>query len=228
MSPSFTTHKPHTIAVMSDNPIRLVCFDLGGVLIRICRSWREGCLAAGLPLRLESIEDPSSANGRKEISRLYQTGRMSTDQYWQELSASTDNLYTPHEIERIHYAWLLSEYEGVSDVIDAIHAANIKTACLSNTNHAHWVRMDEFPAVMKLHHRHASHELGLAKPDAAIYREFERLTNSRREEILFFDDLPENVETAKSIGWQCVQIDPNTRTDTQILAALRKNGVDLD
>jgi putative hydrolase of the HAD superfamily len=88
--------------------------------------------------------------------------------------------------------------------------------------------MDEFPAVMKLHHRHASHELGLAKPDAAIYREFERLTNSRREEILFFDDLPENIETAKSIGWQCVQIDPNTRTDTQILAALREHGVVLD
>jgi HAD superfamily hydrolase (TIGR01509 family) len=88
--------------------------------------------------------------------------------------------------------------------------------------------MDEFPAVMKLHHRHASHELGLAKPDAAAYREFERLTASRGDEILFFDDLPENIAAARSIGWQCVQIDPHTRTDTQILAGLREHDIVLD
>lgn len=225
MSPWFTKHNPHTIADMAGNSIRMVCFDLGGVLIRICRSWREGCTAASLPLRLESIEDPSSANGRREISRLYQTGRITTEQYWRELSASTNHLYSPHEIERIHHAWMLGEYEGVADVIDAIHAANIATACLSNTNHAHWVRMDEFPAVMKLHHRLASHELRLAKPDHEIYREFERLTQMRSEQILFFDDLPENIEAAKAVGWHAVAIDPLSRTDAQITAALRTHGI---
>jgi len=32
--------------------IRMVCFDLGGVLIKHCRTWREGCAAAGLRLRV--------------------------------------------------------------------------------------------------------------------------------------------------------------------------------
>ena len=83
-------------------------------------------------------------------------------------------LYSPAEIKRIHHAWLLEEYSGVAATIDRIHAAGVATAALSNTNHAHWVRMNEFPAVTKLQRRLASHELRLAKPDDAIYREAER------------------------------------------------------
>ena len=30
---------------------RTVCFDLGGVIVRICRSWEEGCHRAGVSLR---------------------------------------------------------------------------------------------------------------------------------------------------------------------------------
>ena len=29
----------------------IVCFDIGGVLVRICRTWEEGCIAADVPLR---------------------------------------------------------------------------------------------------------------------------------------------------------------------------------
>ena len=203
----------------------MVCFDLGGVLIRICRSWKEGCAAAGLPLREQSITDPSCANGRREIGRKYQTGQITCDQYSNELAASTSYLYSPHEIQRIHHAWLLGEYEGVGPVIDSIHHAGVRTACLSNTNHAHWIRMDEFRAVMKLQQRFASHELGLVKPDIAIYREFERRTEVPAKHILLLDDLPENIEAARSAGWHAHQIDPHSPTDVQIAAALRAHDI---
>ena len=205
---------------MNRPAIKLVCFDLGGVLLRICRSWREGCAAAGLDLRGDCIDDPSSANGRRELGLLYQTGRITCDQYFSQLAASTDHRYTTDELRRIHHAWILGEYQGVGDVIASLHAAGLTTACLSNTNYGHWNRMGEFPAVMNLHRRFASHEMGLHKPDPAIFRAFENAVNHRGLEILFFDDLSENVAAAAEVGWRAVQVDPHTRTDDQIVRAV--------
>ena len=42
-------------------PIRLVCFDLGGVLVKICRSWSDGCRAAGLDVRIDDISTEVAA-----------------------------------------------------------------------------------------------------------------------------------------------------------------------
>jgi glucose-1-phosphatase len=211
--------------VASAHRIQLVCFDLGGVLIRICRTWAEGCAAAGLAVRGEHIIDAISINGRREISQRYQLGDLGCEAYFEALSQAGHGLYSPAEIERIHHAWLLHEYAGVAGVIDRIHAAGMATAALSNTNHAHWVRMPEFPAVMKLQRRLASHELRLAKPDEAIYREAERLLGVRGARILFFDDLAENIDAARGVGWNAVHINHTGDPAQQIEAALEAHHV---
>lgn len=205
--------------------IRIVCLDLGGVLIRICRSWEEGCAAARLNIASRRSARPQDAGwyAPLEIIKLYQTGRIGCDEYARRIAAAFDDAFTPEEVMAVHDAWLLGEYEGVLEVIDRIHGAGLRTAALSNTNHAHWMRMSEFPAVMRLQHRFASHELGLHKPDPAIFREFQRLVNCPGEQILFFDDTPQNVHAARELGWNVVQIDPLSRTDTQITAALGRH-----
>jgi FMN phosphatase YigB (HAD superfamily) len=207
---------------MAAHAIRLVCFDLGGVLLRICRSWREGCQAAGLPLRLDAIDDPSGANGWREISRRYQTGLITCDHYFRDMAASTNHRYSAQEIQRIHHAWILGEYDGIGRVIDRIHDCGngVRTACLSNVNHSHWSQMPRFPSVMKLHHRLASHEIGTIKPDAAAYRELELRTSIAGEQILFFDDLPENIAAARQLGWVAHEIDPLKPTDAQMMSTL--------
>lgn len=207
------------------NPIRLVCFDVGGVLVRICRSWPEGCAAAGLPIRGTMTKGYPQAPGWDELGFQFGTGKIDGTAWAQQMSGLLNGLYTPQEIHSIHDAWLLDEYEGVGDVIDQIHAAGIQTAALSNTNADHWPRMDEFPAVMRLQQRLASHEMGLHKPDPAIYRELERRLNRRGPEILFLDDLSGNVEAARAVGWNAVLIDPSGRTDVQIQSALISHGV---
>ncbi len=37
--------------------IQLVCFDVGGVVVRICHTWAEGCAAAGITPRNLSLWD---------------------------------------------------------------------------------------------------------------------------------------------------------------------------
>ena len=67
------------MSVMPHKTIRLVCFDLGGVIIRICRTWLEACRRAGLPVR-DGIEGvlQREIETRRELNVLHQTGRLDT------------------------------------------------------------------------------------------------------------------------------------------------------
>jgi putative hydrolase of the HAD superfamily len=81
------------------------------------------------------------------------------------------------------------------------------------------------PAIAAMHERHASHLFGLSKPGEAIYRRFETALGARGGEILFFDDLADNVATAERIGWDAVRIDHEGDTAAQVRAALDERGV---
>lgn len=209
--------------------IRIVCFDLGGVLIRICRTWEEGCAKAGIPVR-----DPEkrlrTTQLRRQLIVEYQTGRITGDEFAQRVCHALENLYSAEEIMTVHHAWMYGEYAGVHDVVTELNAANVITAALSNTNHEHWLALPVSPAFMALKYRYASHELGLHKPDPAIFPDVE--SRLRREgvdaaaaSILYFDDLPENVAAANEAGWNAVQIDHTGDTAAQIRSACEAHGV---
>ena len=206
--------------------LRLVCFDLGGVVIRICRSWAEGCAAAGMPVRDPTLWQRTRPARRRLIEQL-QTGRIDGAAFAAQASDQVAGLYSPEEILGIHHAWLLDEYEGMADLIDRVHDAGLDTAALSNTSHEHWGRLGSLPAVMRLRHRLASHLLGLHKPDAMIYHHLEEQLGYRGEQIIFFDDTPGNVVAARGVGWRAHIIDPEDNPPQQIAAVLRDHGVEV-
>ncbi len=209
---------------MNEQRVRLVCFDLGGVIIRICQTWEERCAAAGLdvrnPERWEEIEPV-----RDELMVQYQTGRIEGSLFARRLSEALRGLYRPAEITAIHDAWLIDEYEGVGTIVDRLHQAGLDTAALTNTTLEHWVRMPQFPTVGRLRHRLASHELGLHKPDPAIYLRLERQLGYVGREILFFDDTEKNVQAAQAVGWRAERIDPAGDTARQMAESLVEHGV---
>ena len=160
------------------------------------------------------------------------------DVFFRRVAETTGGVYTPDEIRRVHDAWVLEEYPGVGELIDRVHAAGLETGVLSNTNHAHWERMElageaasrpatRYPTPRKVRHLHASHLLRASKPDERIYRLFEREAGyaGRGREILFFDDLPENVEAARAAGWHAERIDHSGDTAAQMAEHLRRHGV---
>lgn len=214
-------------------PIRLVCFDWGGVLLRICRSWAQGCRAAALDVRGGSAEE-SSLSCRREIARRFELGLMGPDEFFQSIARATDGLYSPGEIADIHHAWLIEEYPGVDALITRLHGRpGVTTALLSNTNEAHWHRQEQalcaprrhFPAAASLRFRLASHLTGVAKPDARFYRTLETLSGHRGGEILFFDDLADNIAAARGLGWNAELIDHSGDTAAQMASHLHRYGV---
>jgi len=213
--------------VMAENaPPSCVCFDWGGVLLRICRGFEEGAANAGLDLRPGAKSEAAKA-ARRGLVHEYQTGAIDHDGFCSGVSSSMDGLYSPEEISAIHDAWLLGEYEGVPALIERLHANNgVSTALLSNTNQRHWARrLEDFPTAASLHHPHASHLLGHAKPGVDIYRAFEEATGFNGARIVFFDDLPDNIDAARAHGWQGVLVDHEGDTAGQIAAALVSLGV---
>lgn len=212
--------------------VRVVCFDWGGVILRICRNWKQGCERAGLRFD-ERVMGPEIATPRRALAAQYQLGLLTCDAFFDGVSGVTGGLYTPDDVRAVHDAWLIEEYAGVSDLIDRLNAReDVVTALLSNTNARHWSRQHDgsggFGAAAKLKHRLASHHLGLAKPDVAIYDAATRQFGCAPDRIVFFDDLAENIASARAAGWRAVQIDHEADTAAQMRRALAEAGVQLD
>ena len=208
----------------------LVCFDWGGVILRHCRSWEEACRVGGLEMRA-GVMAAELVHLRRIATRAFQSGRIGTSEFYDMLALATGGLYSREECIRLHDAWLLDEYEGMGAVIDELHARDIETALLSNTNESHWKRgfpeagKADYPTAGKLRHAHASHLMGFAKPQEEIYRAFEDAVGVRGGDIVFFDDLDENLVAAKQLGWQTVLVDHTGDTAKQVRAALTECGL---
>lgn len=221
----------------TDTQHLLMCFDLGGVVVRHCRSWEEGCASAGLDVREpDRLNTPELRARRRALNDAHQRGQLDHPTFWQAIAQATEHLYTVEEVERLHHAWLLDEYEGVAEIVRELDASDhLTTACLSNTNVPHWelsTRYNGGPlsaveAVIHMEHRLVSHELGTAKPDAKIYELTERATGFAPDTIVFFDDLIENIDAASSRGWRAHHIDHESCPATQIRTALSEMGIEL-
>jgi len=211
---------------VGDRAIELVCFDWGGVILRICRGFAEGVAAAGLDLR-PAADDADMYHVRRESSMRYQVGAIDEQAFFDEIAATMRGAYSAEEIALVHDAWLLGEYPGADALVRDLHAAGrVRTGMLSNTNARHWARRErDFPTAGTLHHQHASHEIGHAKPDGAIYDAFVREVGVRPASILFFDDLEENVAAARAAGWDAVRIDHEGDTAAQMRAELERRGL---
>jgi glucose-1-phosphatase len=223
-------------AMSGARSIELVCFDLGGVLVRICTAWSDLCRANQLEVRGESASDLAEI-ARRRLSDAHMVGELSTEQFIEAMGAALGGLYSVEEIVALHDAVIVEEYPGIGALIDDLHRAGVATACLSNTSGPHWARLvhhdgtralpgeARYPGVCKLGSHHASHLMRLIKPEPAIYRAFEKATGRSGAQILFFDGLEANVNAARHVGWHAEVIDPTASTEEQLRRHLARHGV---
>ncbi|MPZ99430.1 MAG: HAD-IA family hydrolase [Dehalococcoidia bacterium] len=206
----------------------LVVFDIGGVLVQAGRTWVEDAERAGFtftPSWLEQFQARARALPNRNV------GAIDSDRYFVLLAEESEGVLTADDARRISDASLVAEYPGIGRVFDALDAAAIKTAVLSNVNDAEWGRLfpehgarAEFPTLLRARYRFASHIMGVRKPEAQAFDEVERATGHPGREILFLDDRTENVDAARLFGWTAELIDHTGDTAPQILTVLREHG----
>jgi HAD superfamily hydrolase (TIGR01509 family) len=205
-------------------PIEFVVLDLGGVLVRITRSWAEAHERAGLPHPRRGL--PTRFDAEIEpLTQQLERGALGVDAFCERYAAASGGVYAASEVSAMLDAWIIGEYAGVEAVFDALDAAEVATAVLSNTNPRHWAHPLQAATRARAEHAHASHLLGALKPEPAIYERFEAATRVGAASILFFDDGPANVEAARARGWRAEHIDHAGDTAAQLLDALRAHRV---
>jgi FMN phosphatase YigB (HAD superfamily) len=195
---------------MAGPAVQLVCFDLGGVLVRICHRWQEAAERIGLaaPADLAGI---SVWREHAELFEGFECGRFDEATFYEQAGAALPSLGAVN-LRRIFEAWLLGLYDGAAGLLDELAARPITTVCLSNTNATHWRELDDptgpYAPLQQLHHRWASHLVRERKPNAGAFDYVERMSGVRPETIVFYDDNADNIAAAIARGWQAVQIDP--------------------
>ena len=197
--------------------IKVVCFDIGGVLAHVCRTWAQALHHAGYPIT------PQSQIGLEEWPKLrsYQTGEQSEAEYLRDLATFFD---VPLEAAiAVHDGILLGPTEGTLEMIQKLNDIPIVTACFSNTNDLHWkVLLDpaKYPNINILKFKYASHVIHSEKPHREAYAAIERKLGVSGNEILFFEDSPRNVEVALQCNWDAHLIDHSDNQAMQVKSVL--------
>ena len=155
-------------------------------------------------------------------------GTLDPDAFVCAVAALTGGRTSESDVRRVHEHWVTGEHEGVGDVIGELNDAGVRTSCLSNTDAVHWSWMERnSPAFRAIRIRHASHLLGIAKPDPRIFCRFADLVGTPASEIVLFDDLQPNVDAARAAGWRAYRINHLGCTATQLRQIMSRIGLPI-
>jgi FMN phosphatase YigB (HAD superfamily) len=207
--------------------MRLICFDLGRVLVRIADGWEDACGHAGVE-RPAALDDPTASEKLYHLQMDFELGRADTREHTQQVAACIG--VAPPQVLAILTAWLRGAFQGARELLADVSTKPVATACLSNTNAHHWSMMEDqqnanYLPLAILNFRFKSYSMGAMKPLAAVYEHVEAVSRISAEEIMFFDDSPVNVEAALRRGWQAHRIHQDRDPILQMRELLAKAGV---
>ncbi len=204
--------------------VKCVCFDLGGVVVRVNLHWKE--LLQSLNMNYVLPEHLHEHHHEWETFKQFESGKCSEQEYLDALGCCFS--ISKEESLKVHHAILGEEYPLMKESILKIQQVGLATGCLSNTNALHWKTLDDtktYPAVHLLETKVLSFDCGFVKPGLEIFWVFEEQAGFSGDEILYFDDRDANVKAAKEIGWRGCIIDPAEDVATQVQMVLVKENV---
>jgi haloacid dehalogenase superfamily, subfamily IA, variant 3 with third motif having DD or ED len=191
--------------------ISTVLFDLGNVLAYIDFSafWRD----LGF-LRAEEIAP--FRDGYTALTLQYETGYISTDDYLNGLRTVFNNKFTIVQLEQAFSCIIQQPVEGITDIVKRISAA-YQTALVSNTNEIHYrLSLTKFEGLKILQKHYLSYQLYVMKPERGFYDAIIKDQGIHPSQLLFIDDIAENVKAAKSAGMQAIRFESTGQLETDL------------
>ena len=182
--------------------IRAVIFDLGGVLVRTEDRTSRTKLAERLGLTYEEL---GALVFDSQSSHQAMRGEITTEEHWDEVRKKLG-------LSKEAYPQVPMGFWGGDrldeDLVNYLRGLRpqYKTALLSNAwddlrqmIEEVWKFADAFDQMV------ISAEVGLVKPEPAIYEKVISDLNVVPTEAVFVDDFPENIAGAKAVGLEAIQ-----------------------
>ena len=181
----------------------LLLFDLGGVLVEFA-----GPTELGTHLRWPSspalildrwIQCPHTS--------AFERGDLTPEEWADRFIVDWDVDLTREEFLAKFTTWSRRILPGARELLDELRP-RYRLAALSNSNALHWERNAHELGLLDLFEfAISSHQVGVMKPDLAIYHHaVARAAVSSPDAIMFFDDLEGNVQAARAVGLRARQV----------------------
>ncbi|HVA10442.1 MAG TPA: HAD-IA family hydrolase [Acidimicrobiales bacterium] len=157
----------------------------------------------------------------QSVGASVQKGQCSATEFSAQVVAEWGLDVAPERFLEIFRDWPIGPYPGTSELLVEVQQS-VQIGCLSNTNSMHWDHQTSlWPVLDMFDFRFLSFELGLAKPDEAIFHAVAERLPFSRDRILYFDDVAVNSDAARSFGFRSVKV----RGIDEVRTALREFGV---
>ena len=182
--------------------IGAVVFDMGGVLVDLQP------ITHLFGAEDKTVDESVEANWARWLAspsvRDYEMGHCDLETFATRFVGEAHLNCTANEFIQRFRSWPNGLFRGAAELVGSLRP-DIHTAILSNTNSLHWHEQRDATAITKLCDReYLSFELGLAKPDAAIFEHVIADLGYEPSEILFLDDNQINVDAARHVGIDAV------------------------
>lgn len=182
-----------------DAPVTVAVFDLGNVTVgfdaqQAANRLRPHCRAQ------DQVFDMLF---RSEETRRVELGEIQPLDYYEVAKQRLGFDLSPGEFTRL-WSDIFQLNDGALDLIKRL--TGVRKYLLSNTNPAHveWIAQ-RFPGLFDPYDRlFLSYEVGLRKPDPAIFRLVLEASGRPPGEHVFTDDLEANLEPARELGMRTI------------------------
>lgn len=194
--------------------IKNIAFDFGGVIFDLAY---ENAVETFKRIGLADAEQRLDRFHQRGFFEDLECGRITPDEFRRQLEPLCHRSLTHDEVLG---AWLGYVGNPVDErkleYIESLRERGYRTFLLSNTNPfvQSWAESAQFclsgrPLSSYLEKCYCSFELGMMKPDPAIFRYM--LEDARLEpaETLFLDDSPANIAAAADMGIQTLLVEKN-------------------
>jgi HAD superfamily hydrolase (TIGR01549 family) len=192
-------------------------FDLGRVVLDIDFSKALACWAAHAECT------PSDIAARWVVDEAYhhhERGTISDEAFFENLRRSLGIAITDEQFLEGWNAIFAGEMDGIGPLLERA-AKHFPLYVYSNTNRAHVAHFTRIHAQTLKPFRELfySSSIGMRKPDTAAFDHVVKAMGVPASRIVFFDDLTENVESARALGIKAVQV-KSSRDVADALTAL--------
>ena len=194
-------------------------FDLGRVVLDIDFSKAIACWAGHAGCTPETIV---ARFVRDEAYRHHEVGKISDAAYFDSLRRSLGIGISDAQFLEGWNAIFAGEMPDIAELLPRA-ARHMPLYAFSNTNRPHVAYFSKAYADLLGHFRemYLSSSIGLRKPDAEAFDHVVSAMGVPASRIVFFDDLAENIESARAAGLTAVHV----RSTADIADALKALGI---